>query len=81
MDGPLERTLVRGVVFKNLVIGIGSIAVAVIAMMQFIAGNWVVGLLLLTVGELVWYIAADIATGIILAPFIGVAALRGRRHD
>jgi hypothetical protein len=76
----MERTMERAVLFKRSVIGLGALAIVILALVSFIRGEWVVGLLLLTLGQLVWYIVADIATGIVVAPFVGVAALRHRRR-
>ena len=76
----MARTMQKVVLFRRLVIGLGATAIAVLALLELIAGNWVVTLLLLFVGEPVWYLIADIATGILVAPFVGVAALRGRRR-
>jgi len=79
-DIRMERTMQRVVLFKNVVIGLGSILIAALAVWNLIQGNWIAALLLFFVAEPVWYFIADIATGILAAPFIGAAAIRQRRR-
>jgi hypothetical protein len=50
----MERTMQRVVLFKNIVIGLGSIAIAILAILALIDGEWVVALLLFFIGEFVW---------------------------
>lgn len=65
-----ERSASSVVLFKNIVIGLGSFAIAIIAVLNLIAGSWGTALLILFVGEPVWFFAADLATGMLGAAFL-----------
>jgi hypothetical protein len=75
----MARRMLKVVLFKKVVIGLGSLIIAIIALVNLIAGNWATGLLLISVGELVWYFIADIGTGLLVAPLVGASMIRDRR--
>lgn len=75
-----ERTLQAGVAFKNIVIGLGFLVLVAWTIWLLTQGKFLASLLIFFIGGPVWYIVADIATGLLIAPFVGTAALRDRRR-
>ena len=73
-----ETTLAVGGLFKQIVLTLGSLAIFALAILSFVKGSWLFGVLLIFIGEPVWFFLADLATGILLLPFVGMAALRDR---
>jgi hypothetical protein len=83
--GPTDKTLAAGVVFKMIVITLAELTVVVLGVIALVQGNWLPGILLVTVGPLVAYIAADLATAVLVIPATGLARVfewwQGRRLD
>jgi hypothetical protein len=78
----VDTTLAYGQVFKNLVMTVGSLAIIGFGIWQLAHALWVFGLVLIFIIEPIWLFASDLATGLILLPFVGIAALRrGEREE
>jgi hypothetical protein len=77
-------TLAFGGLAKSLVMVAGSLLIMGSGFWQLAHGEIIAALVLFIIVEPVWLFVADIATGIILLPFVGLAAMwdRARRkHD
>jgi hypothetical protein len=74
----IDRALTRVVVFKNIILGLGTLLILGLAVYSLIKGQWIAALILAFVVEPIWFVVADIVTGLLAAPFVGVAAARDR---
>ena len=76
-----ERTLQIGGWLKALVMIGGELLISILSILLIVDGQIVAGLLGLFIGTFVWLIVADIVTGILLLPIVGLAYLAsGRRR-
>jgi hypothetical protein len=76
-----ETALGIGVIFKLAVIWLGRILIVIWAVLAAIAGEWLFAGLLLLIGLPLWFFVADIATGLIVAPIVGLVALFSRKRE
>ncbi len=76
----MDRFLDFGEAAKWVIMTLGALAVAAWGVWLLVHGEWF-GLGVLLVGVPLWYLVADIATGLVLLPIVGIMALLGRRSE
>jgi len=64
---------------KGFLMVVGSLALVGYGLWALIHGQWILGLVTWFIAEPIWLFVADILTGLILAPIVGIAQLLGRR--
>lgn len=78
MKRSVETTLAWGGLFKNIVMGLGSLLILGIAIWNLTEGRWVAFLVIVFIVEPIWFVVADIATGLLLIPVTGIAHMFGK---
>ena len=80
MKQATANAIAVGSVVKSIIMGVGALGLLAIGIYWATQGEWVKALIVWFIIQPIWFFVADIVTGALILPFVGLAGIVGRKE-